>query len=157
MHENKRLCLCVHVLMQVSAAWGAWGVPRGCLVCAWHGMALRHNLGKVCRTHNHWPKHVKHGQSRVNPSKRTHLSPIQHKNVTRTFYQTLNMQQITAHIKNAWTWWNLPQYMFKMPHGANTDTNIANGTQPNQNFEKICTKIRTPTLFWKSPNFKTLS
>ena len=28
----------VHVLMQVSAARGAWGVPRGCLVCAWHGI-----------------------------------------------------------------------------------------------------------------------
>ena len=33
------MCVCVvHVLMQVSVARGAWGVPRGCLVCAWHGI-----------------------------------------------------------------------------------------------------------------------
>ena len=40
-----------------------------------------------------------------------------------------------------------------MPHGANTDTNIANGTQPNQNLEKNFTKIRTSTQFSKIPNF----
>ena len=32
----------------------------------------------------------------MNPSKGTHLSPIQHKNVTRTFCQTPNMQQNTT-------------------------------------------------------------
>ena len=90
-------------------------------------------------------KHVKHGQSRVNPSKGTHLSPIQYKNVIRTFCQTPNMQQYTTPMKNAWTWWNLPQYMFNLPQGANIDTNTANGTHANQNFEKIVTKIRTPT------------
>ena len=32
------VCVCaMHMLMQVSAAGGAWGVPRGCLECAWHG------------------------------------------------------------------------------------------------------------------------
>ena len=31
------VCVCaVHVLMQVSVVGGAWDVPRGCLVCAWH-------------------------------------------------------------------------------------------------------------------------
>ena len=155
------VCMCyacaVHVLIQVSAAWGAWGVPRGCLVCAVHGMASRHNLGKVCRTHNHWPKHVKHGQTRVNPSKGTHLSPIQHKNVTRTFCQTPNMKQNTTPMKNAWPWWNMPQYMIRMPHRAKTDTNTINRTQPNQNFEIFFTKIGTPTLFLKIPKLKTLS
>ena len=39
------VCVCdVHMLMQVSAAGGAWGVPRGCLVCAWHGIETQ--LGK---------------------------------------------------------------------------------------------------------------
>ena len=33
------VCVCVmHVLMQVSVAGGAWGVPRGCIVCALHGI-----------------------------------------------------------------------------------------------------------------------
>ena len=32
------LCMCAHELMQVSAAKGAWGVPRGCLVCTWQGI-----------------------------------------------------------------------------------------------------------------------
>ena len=41
-----------------------------------------------------------------------------------------------------------------MPHGANTDTNTANGTQPNQNFEKQFTKIRTPTPFSKIPKIR---
>ena len=41
-----------------------------------------------------------------------------------------------------------------MPHGANTATNTANGTQPNQNFEKKFTKIRTPTPFSKIPKFQ---
>ena len=39
------VCVCaVHVLMQVSAARGAWGVPRGCLVCTWH--VIEAQLGK---------------------------------------------------------------------------------------------------------------
>ena len=44
------VCVCVvHMLMQVSAVGGAWGVPRGCLVCAKcvHDKALRHNLEKT--------------------------------------------------------------------------------------------------------------
>ena len=33
------VCVCaVHVLMQVNAVGGAWGVLKGCLVCAWHGI-----------------------------------------------------------------------------------------------------------------------
>ena len=150
------VCVCVvHVLMQVSAAGGTRGLPSGSLVCAKcvHGMALRHKKVKMYKTHSHWLKHVKHGQSRVNPSKGTHLSPIQHTNVTRTFYQTPNMQQYTTPTKNAWTWWNLPQYMFNLPQGANTVTNTGNGTQPNQNFERIFTKMRTLTQFSKIPNF----
>ena len=42
MHEFKEtlhVCACaVHVLLQESAAGGAWDVPRGCLVCAWNGI-----------------------------------------------------------------------------------------------------------------------
>ena len=41
-----------------------------------------------------------------------------------------------------------------MPHRANTDTNIANGTRPNQNFGKHFTKLRTPTAFLKIPKFQ---
>ena len=41
-----------------------------------------------------------------------------------------------------------------MPHRANTDTNIANGTRPNQNFGKHFTKLRTPTPFLKNPKFQ---
>ena len=47
----------------------------------------------------------------------------------------------------------MPQYMTRMPHGANTGTNTANGMQPNQNFEKKITKIRTPTQFFENPQF----
>ena len=41
-----------------------------------------------------------------------------------------------------------------MPHRANTDTNIANGTQPNQNFGKNFTKLRTLTPFSKNYKFQ---
>ena len=34
----------------------------------------------------------------------------------------------------------MPQYMIRMPHGANTDTQRSNGTQPNQNFENFSQK-----------------
>ena len=37
----------VHVLMHVSAACDAWGVPKGCLVCAWHGIEAQN--GKMCK------------------------------------------------------------------------------------------------------------
>ena len=50
----------VHVLMHVCVACDAWGVPRGCLgvclVCAWHGMALR----------TKWTKCVKHTNTEQN-------------------------------------------------------------------------------------------
>ena len=45
-----------------------------------------------------------------------------------TFCKTHSMQQWTTHMNNAWTWWNPPQYMFRMPHGANTDTQRSNRT-----------------------------
>ena len=47
----------------------------------------------------------------------------------------------------------MPQYKIRMPHGANIDTQRSNGTQPNKNFEKKFTKIRTPTQFFKNPQF----
>ena len=37
--------------------------------------------------------------------------------------------------------WNLSKYMLKLPQGANTNTNKANGTKPNQEIEKIFTKM----------------
>ena len=57
----------------------------------------------MCETHKQWPKHDKHDQLKLNPSQETHLSPIQHKNVTKTFCQAPNMQQSTQMMKNAWT------------------------------------------------------
>ena len=47
----------------------------------------------------------------------------------------------------------MPQYMFKMPQGANTDTHKPNGTQPNQNFEKILLKNHEPNPFFENPQF----
>ena len=41
--------------------------------------------------------------------------------------------------------------MLKLPHRANTRTNIADWSHPNQRMEKIFTKIRTPTHFRKIP------
>ena len=48
----------------------------------------------------------------------------------------------------------MPQYMIKLPQGANTDAQTANGTQPNQRFGKIVTKKKNPTQFSKIPNFQ---
>ena len=48
----------------------------------------------------------------------------------------------------------MPKYKIKMPQGANTDTHKTNGTQPNQNFEKICPKTKFLTPFTKNPQFK---
>ena len=134
------LCMCVQQVMH--------GVY---LEDALHGI-VRHKMGTVCKTHTLWPKHVKHVQARVNPSTRTHLSPIQHK-MSQTFCQTFSMQQWTTPMKNAWTLVKMPQYMFRMPHRANTNTHRSNGTQPNHNFEKTFTKTWTPTHFRKIPNF----
>ena len=49
---------------------------------------------------------------------------------------------------------NMPQYMLELPHGANTNAKIPNGTKPNQEIEKNFTKIRIPTHFRKIPNFE---
>ena len=54
---------------------------------------------------------------------------------------------------NAWTHGNMPKYMIKMPQGANTNIHKLNGTQPNQNFEKNCSKIKFPTPFSKNPQY----
>ena len=85
-------------------------------------------MGKVCKTHTHWPKHVKHVQSRVNPINETHLSPIQHKNVIWAFCQTQNKQHYKTPMDNAWTHVKMPQDKLKMPHGTNIDTHRLNGT-----------------------------
>ena len=47
----------------------------------------------------------------------------------------------------------MPQYMLKLSQGANTDTQMKNGTQPNQDFGKIFTKIKNPNPFSKNPQF----
>ena len=47
----------------------------------------------------------------------------------------------------------MPQYMFKMPQGANTYTHRPNGTQPNQNFENILLKNHKPNPFFENPQF----
>ena len=47
----------------------------------------------------------------------------------------------------------MPQYKLKMPQGANTDTHRPNGTQPNQNFEKILLKKHEPNPFFENPQF----
>ena len=60
-----------------------------------------------------------------------------------------SMQHYKTPMNNAWTHVKMPLYKLKMPHDANTDTHKPNGTQPNQNFEKIYTKSRTPTHFRK--------
>ena len=49
---------------------------------------------------------------------------------------------------------NMPQYMLELPQGANTDAQTPNGTKPNQEIEKLFTKIRIPTQFSKIPNFQ---
>ena len=56
-------------------------------------------------------------------------------------------------MKNASTHVKMHQYMFKMPHGANTNTNIANGTQPNQNFERNFHKFKNPNPVFENPQF----
>ena len=48
----------------------------------------------------------------------------------------------------------MPQYMLKLPQGANTDAQTLNGTKPNQEIEIFFTKIRIPTQFLKIPNFE---
>ena len=64
------------------------------------------------------------------------------------------MQHYTTQMSNAWTYENMPKYKFKLPQGANTDTHKTNGTQPNQNFEKILPKIIVPNPFFENPQFK---
>ena len=47
----------------------------------------------------------------------------------------------------------MPQYMLKLPHGANTRTITANGTQPNQRFRKNFTKTKNPNPIFENPQF----
>ena len=44
--------MCVHELMQMSATRGAWGVPRGCLVCTWQDIEAKKKKKKtMCVKH----------------------------------------------------------------------------------------------------------
>ena len=43
--------------------------------------------------------------------------------------------------------------MLKLPQGANKDTQMANGTEPNQDFGKNFTKIKNLNPFSKNPQF----
>ena len=45
--------------MHVCAACDARGVPRKCLVCAWHGIEAQ-NGQSVKNKHKYRPKHEKH-------------------------------------------------------------------------------------------------
>ena len=47
----------------------------------------------------------------------------------------------------------MPQYMLKLPHGANTRTNTANGTQPNQRYRKNFTKTKNLNPIFENPQF----
>ena len=82
----------------------------------------------MCARHSIWEqseldttKACEISSNKEHSSKETHLSSIQPKNVIWTFCQTPNMQQFIKTIKNAWTWWKMPQYKFKLPQGANTN------------------------------------
>ena len=110
-------------------------------MCARHGIWEQSDLNtsKACET----------SSIKENSSKETHLSLVQPKNVTWTFSQTPNMQQFINTIKNAWTWWNMAQYKFQLPHGASIDTQTSNGTKPNQEIEKFSQKVGNPTQFSK--------
>ena len=68
--------------------------------------------------------------------------------------KTHGMQHYNIPMGNAWTHENMLKSRFKMPQGANIDTHKINGTQPNQNFEKICPKTKFLTPFTKNPQFK---
>ena len=51
----------VHVCAWVDAcegSGGAWGVPRGCLVCAWHGIEAQ--LGQKCVEHTFIDQNMSH-------------------------------------------------------------------------------------------------
>ena len=43
--------------------------------------------------------------------------------------------------------------MLKLPHGANTRTITANGTQPNQRFRKNFIKTKNPNPIFENPQF----
>ena len=51
----------------------------------------------------------------------------------------------------------MPQYMLKLPHGANIRTITVNGTQPNQRFRKNFTKTKNPNLIFENPQFLNLN
>ena len=51
----------------------------------------------------------------------------------------------------------MTQYMFRMPHEANTDTYRSNGTLPNQRFEKNLKNHEPQPIFEKSPILETLT
>ena len=144
------LCMCVFMLSMYWCMCVQHEMQEVCLVCVWHGIEAQNEHNVYKHTSNDQNMHV---QSKDKNRFGTHLIPIQHKIVTRTFWQTPSMQQCISTMNNAWTWWNMPQYMLRMPQGANTDANTSNGTQPNQNFGKPCTKLRNLTLFRKNPQF----
>ena len=125
-------------------------VHEVCLVCAlvMHGEA---QVGQSVKTTNPIsitcqaslikgkPKNWSSFKSKS--TQKCHLSIL-----TNTWHATLHY---TTHVGNAWTHGNMPKYMIKMPQGAKTDTIKANGTQPNQNFEKNLPKIIIPNPFFK--------
>ena len=83
----------------MSGAGCAWGVPKGCLVCAKcvHGMSLRHNLDKVCRTH----LLTKTCHTCSIKSKPKQRDSLESNSTQECHYQTLSMQQSTKQMNNA--------------------------------------------------------
>ena len=138
------VCMCVHEVMH--------GV---CLSGAWHGI-VRHKMGTVCKTHTHWPKHVKHVQLRVNPNIGTHLSPIQHKMPLEHFVKhlacntALHEWTMHEHIEKCLNTW------LKCHKGPTQIHTNQMGYNPIKILKQFSQNQELQPFFEKIPNFRTL-
>ena len=67
------------------------------------------------------------------------------------------MQQCKKFMENAWTYEKMPEYMLKLPQGANTNGKHQMGLNPIKELKKFSQNLESQPSFRKSLIFKTLS
>ena len=114
-------------------------------------------MGNMCKTHTLWSKHVKHVQSRINPSTGTHLSPIQQKMSLEHFVKYIacnsELHQWKMH-EHKWKYLNTCLECHMGPTQIHTDQM---GLSPIKILEKISQRHEHQPIFEKSPILETLT
>ena len=101
-------------------------------------------------------KHTPNDQNMINKS--NHEIPkvwnsLESKTNTKMPFGHFIKHSVCTYKTNMWAMheheWNLPKYTLKFPQLANTNTDNPNGKKPNQEIERIFTKLKVYQPFFK--------